>query len=84
MEPGINTVAWAWAEYAERVIKEVKPESTQYWETRRAFYAAFYSAITIFLSATEPDVTEDEAVAKLEALMRECEHFVVEISAGRA
>lgn len=50
-------------------------ESTQYIETRRAFYAGVFDMLCTMRAIAEPGVTEDEGTAHIEALHCECVAF---------
>jgi hypothetical protein len=72
-----------WETYEREVVPAFAPP-TQLIETRRAFYAGFAAALGIVYELGDDGVTEEQAVAALSALAKECERFTDDVREGRA
>ena len=59
-------------------------DSTQYLETRRAFYAGVFACLCQCRNAGTEATTEDEAVDYFESLYQECKSFQALVKAGKA
>lgn len=70
------TVAEQFTRYWEHIRPDPRDrpndESTQFIETRRAFYAGVFDMLCTMRAIAEPGVTEDEATAHVEAIHNEC------------
>lgn len=77
-----ETIAQLWEKF-EKLVIAPEAGAVQRKESRRVFYAAAHVTLvtTINISA---DLPEDEAMAKVSALMHECEAFGRAIQEGRA
>lgn len=83
----IKTVRERWEEYAEFIFANtgVEKTSTQYRETRRAFYAGFVSCLMMGHDEIgSEEVSEDEGVAIMESMLAECKQFYQDVKEGRA
>ena len=76
-------LARAWASYREMAMPADAGE-TQVTETRRAFVAGMFEAITLFADIGLPEVPEDDGVEAIARLNRECLTFYEDVKAGRA
>jgi hypothetical protein len=77
IEPGeaLPTIEECWTAYARRVLP---PDAgvVQRHETRKAFYAGFWSMMSVCLRLGEPDVPEAIGMATLERLRIEAESWI--------
>lgn len=71
-----TSVAAAWADFHHANFTNMVPSAVQLFETKKAFYAGFYSSLGILLNLVGgDDCSEEDGVVKLEGLKRECEDF---------
>lgn len=70
-----DSMAHAWANYYLHILRPsgVVPASTQYIETRRAFYAGAAAMFCSVMGAT--DLPDDQAEQTLNGLQKELEDF---------
>ena len=83
--PKARTIAEQWDEFEKVIIipNNIKLDSVQYRETRRAFYAGFHAALIIGLSF-DNSISEEAGTAILEGLHEECRVFAKRIHDGQA
>jgi hypothetical protein len=77
IEPGepLPSVNELWTAYAKRVLPTDAGE-VQRNETRKAFYAGFWSMLEICIRLGEPDVPDAEGMATLERLHIESKAWI--------
>lgn len=79
-----RVIAAEWQKFAKGVLSGISPESTQYIETRRGFYAgahAVLDAVASLVSEGDDVTPEDEHV--MEDVAAELKEFAADIKAGR-
>jgi hypothetical protein len=84
-EADLNTIVEAW----DRLVKEVLPDglspsSTQYIETRRAFYAGAALMHSKMTGLGDGDISEDAAMAMIDGWGEEIRLFAEQVSKGQA
>jgi len=62
-----------WVDYSKAVFGDFEPSVIQYKQTKQAFYAGVMSMLGMNLQIT--NLSDDEGVAALQRLHRECESF---------
>lgn len=67
-----------WQTYAERVLP-TGADAVQRQETRRAFYAGAWEILMRMADLGEPDISEEQGVAVLEATKREIQTYVASV-----
>ena len=80
---GTNALQEAWEDYRDRVVPK-DPAAGQVTETRRAFYAGAWAVLCEVKRLGADEVTEDEGVAALAAMVEHGERFFEAVKAGRA
>lgn len=81
--PNIKTVEQRWQEYADLVLPKLCSD-VQRTETRRAFFAGFYSCLVFSRDEIgAPDFPEDAGVLALQLMHDECEAFYRDVAARR-
>ena len=71
----LPTAAECWEAFEASVMPD-DAQDVQRYETRKAFYAGFWSMLSICNRIGEPDVPEADGVAMLERLQRECASWI--------
>ena len=82
----METIQQMWEGYVAKVLAPLGPtiSPVQYTETRRAFYAGFFSMLSACERIGEDDISEDRGVGYLEARKREVTRFFSDVQAGKA
>jgi hypothetical protein len=77
IEPGepLPSIEECWSAYADRVLP-ADAGVVQRRETTKAFYAGFWSMLSICIRLGEPDVPEADGMAALERLRIEAETWI--------
>lgn len=76
IEIGLNkTVKDEWSEFSKKIFAGFIPNQTQREETEKAFYAGFYSCLSVCLFQVTEHETEEAGAAFLENLRTECDNF---------
>jgi hypothetical protein len=77
IEPGepLPSIEECWTAYADRVLP-ADAGVVQRYETRKAFYAGFWSMLSICIRLGESDVSEADGIAALERLRIETEAWI--------
>lgn len=84
MKAGATTIAEQWDSFMKHVLQHIPVGSTQFIETKRAFYAGAAATLNISLRIAEPDISEAAGVAMFEGVRQELNLFYAELQAGRA
>ena len=71
----MNTIEILWLKFAMMVIPNVKTDTVQYREMRKAFFCGVWSMFQVVGAIGEPDVTQEQAVGVLEMIKHECVSF---------
>jgi len=79
----MRTIQHEFGVYATCVLGKVSPDSTQFWETRRAFYAGAQAMLGITATLDE-SVPDEVGAAILEGLAQELEKFGEDVAEGKA
>ena len=80
-----TTVAGLFAEYIDKIftgMPKLAPDSAQFIETRRAFYAGAFIMLTTFNRIGDDDVDETDGAELMERLWQECQAFYRDVKAG--
>lgn len=81
----LQTIAEQWRDYWAEITKGMQHISdVQKTETRRGFYAGMFAAICTMRECGTDNVSEDDAVAHLESMHRECMAFYGLVKEGKA
>jgi hypothetical protein len=77
IKPGepLPSIQECWTAYADRVLP-ADAGVVQRYETTKAFYAGFWSMLSICIRLGEPDVSEADGMATLERLRVEGETWI--------
>lgn len=68
-----QSVEAEWKNFSQKIFTGQRPSATQFEETRKSFYAGFYSCLATCLNIADGD--EEQGAKKLESLRTECEKF---------
>jgi hypothetical protein len=82
MPQRIPTVDGLWQEFARAVMPPHAP-ADQVREMRRAFFGGAWAMLTTVEQIGDEAVSEDQGVAILEALARECRAFKARVGVDR-
>lgn len=79
-----QTVAEMWDEFWTAVKPQGPVSRDQLIDMRRAFYAGIYSMLAVNCKTGSPEVSEDDAVAWITSIRKECRQFADDVKAGKA
>lgn len=75
-----HLIEMAWQDYARQCVP-AKPGSTQYEESKKAFFGGAIVVMTSLLMASQPDVPESAAFVLLGVIEEELEAFKTKMDA---
>ncbi len=78
----MNRIQQAWDSYLRDVVPVGAP-AVQITESKRAFFAGALAAFTVYTDVAPDDVSEEEGVARLEALYQELEAYKLTVGTER-
>lgn len=71
----MKSVAEEWEGFSVMIFRNTQPTETQVIEMRKAFFAGALAMLAATRRISEPEVSEDEGVAYMEARWQECQEF---------
>ena len=78
MKPGLRTIEQEWQSLAKEIfdLADFAPSDAQQIEMQKAFYAGAFAMICGLERIGEPDISEADALAWIEARKEEVRQFV--------
>lgn len=71
----MKTIEQEWQGFSAMIFRNVEPTETQVIETRKAFFAGALAMLTATRQIGEPNVSEAEGIAYMEARWQESQEF---------
>ena len=75
----LKSIEEEWIGFAAMVIPELPPQTTQYSEMKKAFFAGAWSHHNAVVEIGEPHISEEEGCAFLTKIQEEIEAFKAQI-----